>query len=460
MSVINADLLAQFAGLVDKIVHPIEFRSVLDDSPKSDDLREMLDELAACSENISVTHGSASSDAKRAPFFRIERTGTEIGVGFAGLPLGHEFTSLILAILQVGGHPPRIDDDVAEQIRGIEGEHNFEVFFSLSCQNCPDVVQALNTMSVLNPNITVTSIDGALFQDEVEGREVKVVPTVFRNDDVFERGRVGIEQILGRLDDGAESRAAAKIDEMDPFDVLVVGGGPGGAAAAIYAARKGLRTGVVADRFGGQLLDTMGIENFISVPYTEGPRLSAQLEEQTRGYDVEIMVPQRASGLTPAAEAGGLHRVGLESGATIESRSVVVSTGARWRHLDVPGESDYLNRGVAFCPHCDGPLFKGKKVAVVGGGNSGVEAAIDLAGIVEHVTLLEFQAELLADDVLQRTLHAAPNITVLTNAATSAIIGDGTSVTGLTYVDRTTDSEIDVDVAGVFVQIGLLPNCC
>lgn len=453
--VLDSALLEQFRGLSDKIVEPVVLATTLDDSPKSAELKEMLDQLASVSPNLSVEPRNAAS---RAPSFLIERTGTDVSVEFAGIPLGHEFTSLVLAILQVGGHPPRIEDDVADAIRTLDLDAHFETFFSLSCMNCPDVVQALNTISILNPRIRHTAIEGGAFSDEAERREVMSVPSVFRDGDLFETGRVGIEQILSKLDAGAEARAAEQIDAKEPFDVLVVGAGPAGAAAAVYAARKGLRTGVIADRFGGQLLDTLGIENFISVAHTEGPRLAAQLEQHVREYPVDVMVPQLASRLIPAETSGGYHTVQLESGANIQARSIVSSTGARWRHLGVPGESEHLNKGVAFCPHCDGPIYKGKRVAVVGGGNSGVEAAIDLAGIVEHVTLLEYQSELIADSVLQAKVRSLTNVDVITDAATNQIVGDGSKVTGLRYIDRSSDDECLVELSGVFVQIGLLPN--
>ena len=386
------------------------------------------------------------------------RSGTDVAVVFAGLPMGHEFTSLVLALLQVGGHPSTADAELLEQVRELEGEYRFETYFSQSCQNCPDVVQALNLMSVVNPNIRHVAIDGAVFQSEVDERQVKAVPSVFLNGEPFEQGRMSLEQIVARLDAGSAEREAAKIADKEPFEVLVLGGGPAGASAAVYAARKGIRTGVAAERFGGQVLDTMAIENFISVPYTEGPKLVAALEQHVKEYEVDVMGLQRATKLVPADEVGGLVTVELENGATLQSRSVVISTGARWRQMGVPGEDEYRNKGVTFCPHCDGPLFKGKRVAVIGGGNSGVEAAIDLAGIVAHVTLLEFDDTLRADEVLQRKLRSLPNVDVVVSALTTEVLGDGSGVTGLSYTDRTTDESKRVELEGIFVQIGLLPN--
>ncbi|MCB0918476.1 MAG: alkyl hydroperoxide reductase subunit F [Actinobacteria bacterium] len=452
---LSANVLEQVRSHVDKIQYPVVLIGSLDDSPKSAELAEMLAELAALSERITV---SLDGEDARRPSFVIARPGTDVSVSFAGLPLGHEFTSLILALLQVGGHPVKASPDTIEQIQNLVGDFHFETFMSLSCQNCPDVVQALNAMSVINPRIRHQAIDGALFQDEVDQREVLAVPSVFLNGEKFEQGRVSLEEIVAKLDTGAAAAAAQRIAEAEPFDVLVVGGGPAGASAAVYAARKGIRTGIVAERFGGQLLDTMAIENFISVPYTEGPKLTTALEQHVHEYDVEVMTPQRAVQLRAAEQPGGLAEVELASGATVRARSVILSPGARWRQLGVPGEQEYRNAGVTFCPHCDGPLFKGKRVAVIGGGNSGVEAAIDLAGIVGHVTLVEFMDQLRADDVLQRKLRSLTNVDVMTGTATTQILGDGRKVTGMRYERRRDSTEHELDLDGVFVQIGLLPN--
>ena len=445
---------AQLAGYLEKITMPIVLAASLDESPKSVEMLALLEETAALSPHITVER----RDGDRTPSFDIERSGTEVAVTFAGIPMGHEFTSYVLALLQVGGHPVKTDVHTLEAIRALDGDFQFETFFSLSCQNCPDVVQALNLMSVVNPRIRHTAIDGALYQHEIDARQVLAVPTVFLNGEVFGQGRMSVEQIVAMLDTGANVRAAADIDNKEAFDVLVVGGGPAGAAAAIYAARKGIRTGVVAERFGGQVLDTMAIENFISVSHTQGPALVTGLEQHTLEYDVDVMRLQTAVELTPASEPGGLHEVRLESGATVRSRSLVLSTGARWRTMNVPGEDHYRNKGVTFCPHCDGPLFKGQRVAVIGGGNSGVEAAIDLAGVVAHVTLIEFDTALRADAVLQRKLHSLPNVDVIVNAQTTEVIGDGSRVTALTYVDRANSTARTLHLGGIFVQIGLLPN--
>src|SRR5918998_1614685 len=455
---LDAALASQLRTHFEKIVRPVELVAALDDSPKAREMAELLDELAGLSDKVTVVEDDDEGADVRRPSFAIRRAGTDVDVRFAGIPLGHELTSLVLALVQVGGHPSTASPEVIEQIQGLDGDHHFETYYSITCQNCPDVVQALNLMSILNPNMTHVAIDGALFPGEVAERQVMAVPSVFLNGEPFDQGRMSLEQIVGKLDAGSAQRAAARIDAKDPFDVLVVGGGPAGAAAAVYAARKGIRTGVVAERFGGQVLDTMAIENFISVPYTEGPKLATALEQHVKDYEVDVMDLQKASRLVPAGQPGGFATVELESGASLQARAVVVSTGARWRHMGVPGEEEYRNKGVTYCPHCDGPLFKGKRVAVIGGGNSGVEAAIDLAGVVAHVTLLEFDDRLRADEVLKRKLRSLPNVDVVVRALTTEVVGDGDQVTGLTYEDRTTGDIRTVELDGVFVQIGLLPN--
>jgi alkyl hydroperoxide reductase subunit F len=454
MPLLDAATTAQLKTYLGNLRHPIELVASLGDDAKSADTRGLVEEIAVLSDKVSARFDGI--DARR-PSFAIGKPGEEPRVRFAGLPLGHEFTSLILALLHVGGHPPKEEADLLETARGLEGPLHFETFFSLTCQNCPDVVQALNIMAALNPAVTHVAIDGALFQDEVERRKIMAVPQVFLNGEPFGQGRMDLAQIVAKIDTGAVARAAEKIAAKDPFDVLIVGGGPAGAAAAIYAARKGIRTGVVTERFGGQVLDTMGIENFISVQHTEGPRLVAQLEQHVKDYDVDVMNLQKAVGLK-AANGDGLATVELESGAALRAKTVILSTGARWRQIGVPGEEEYRNKGVAYCPHCDGPLYKGKRTAVIGGGNSGVEAAIDLAGIVAHVTLIEFDSELRADAVLQTKLRSLPNVTIITSALTTEVTGDGEKVTGLVYRDRTTDAVHTIELEGIFVQIGLVPN--
>ncbi|CAI9004727.1 MULTISPECIES: alkyl hydroperoxide reductase subunit F [Pseudomonas] len=451
---LDANLKAQLKSYLERVTQPIEIVASLDDGAKSQEMLALLKDVASLSTQITLLD---NGDDARKPSFSINRPGADISLRFAGIPMGHEFTSLVLALLQVGGHPSKASVEVIEQIRSLKGEFSFETYFSLSCQNCPDVVQALNLMAVLNPNVRHVAIDGALFQAEVDERQIMAVPSIYLNGVNFGQGRMGLEEILAKIDTSGIERQAEKLSAKDAFDVLVVGGGPAGASAAIYAARKGIRTGVAAERFGGQVLDTMAIENFISVQETEGPKLAVALEEHVKQYDVDIMNLQRADKLVPGVN-GELHEVQFASGAKLKAKTVILATGARWREMNVPGEQQYRNKGVAYCPHCDGPLFKGKRVAVIGGGNSGVEAAIDLAGIVSHVTLLEFDVQLRADAVLQRKLHSLPNVTVITNAQTTEVTGDGQKVNGLRYKDRQTDELRSVELEGIFVQIGLLPN--
>jgi alkyl hydroperoxide reductase subunit F len=446
-------LLSQYLGMLRE---PIELVASLGDDQKSVETRELLTTIASLSDKVTATF---DGDDKRRPSFIIRRASdASAWVRFAGLPLGHEFTSLVLALLWAGGHPPKVSDEALEIARAIEGEHEFEMYFSLSCHNCPDVVQALTLLALNNPHVNATLIEGGTFQAEVEERGVMAVPAVFLNGKMWGSGKMSIEEILAKLDTGADAKAAAVLAGKKPFEVLVVGGGPAGASAAIYTARKGFSTGVVAERFGGQVQDTMGIENFISVPYTEGPKLAAALESHVGEYDIDVMNLQRAEKLIPAKELGGYHEVVFANGASLKARSLVLTTGARWRNLGVPGEAEYKNKGVAYCPHCDGPLFKGKRVAVIGGGNSGVEAAIDLANIVGHVTLIEFDSQLRADQVLVDKLKSMKNVVILTSAQTTEVEGDGDKVNALVYKNRETGEEHKVELEGVFVQIGLVPN--
>ena len=449
---LDATLKTQLKAYLEKVVQPIEIVASLDDSAKAREMEELLQEIVLLSDKITLV--KRTDDAERKPSFSINRPGTDIGVRFAGVPMGHEFTSLVLALLQVGGHTIKFDEAVIEQIRNLDGDYEFETFISLSCHNCPEVVQALNAMSVINPRIKVTTIDGGVFPQEVEARQIMAVPMMFLNGEHFGQGRSNVEEILSKLDKNAGARQAAELSKKDVFDVLIVGGGPAGAAAAIYAARKGIKTGVLAERFGGQVLDTLAIENFISVTATDGPKFAVALEQHVKEYEVDIMNTQRAAKLVP----GKLIEVQTATGATLKAKSVILATGARWREINVPGEQEYRNHGVAYCPHCDGPLFKGKRVAVIGGGNSGVEAAIDLAGLVKHVTLIEFGAELRADAVLQRKLRSLANVTVIVSAQTTEIHGDGKIVNGLSYNDRVSGEAKKVELEGVFVQIGLVPN--
>mgnify|MGYP000499946463 CR=1 FL=1 len=443
--------LQQYLGLLRQ---PIRLIASLDDSETGKDMRQLLETIVGLSDKVTLD--TSGNDARK-PSFVVAREGEADGVRFAGLPLGHEFTSLVLALLWTGGHPPKVEPEVIDSIRALDGDFSFEVYMSLTCHNCPDVVQALSLMAVFNPKVKTVVIEGGAFQKEVEDRQIMAVPMVFLNGEVFASGRMSVEEIVAKLDTGAASRDAAKLNAKDPFEVLIVGGGPAGAAAAVYAARKGIRVGVAAERMGGQVNDTMSIENYISVLETDGPKFAAALEAQVRHYGVDVMNLQRAGKLIPAG-SDGLVQVEMENGATLKAKTVILSTGARWRNVNVPGEAEYKNKGVAYCPHCDGPLFKGKRVAVIGGGNSGVEAAIDLAGIVEHVTLVEFADQLKADAVLVSKLQSLPNVTIHVSAQTTEITGDGSKVNGLSFKDRVSGATQHVPLEGVFVQIGLVPN--
>ncbi len=448
-------LKAQLQQYLALLRQPIRLIASLDDSETGTDMKSLLETIVGLSDKVTLD--SSGNDARK-PSFVVAREGQTSGVRFAGLPLGHEFTSLVLALLWTGGHPPKVEADVIDSIKALEGNLNFEVYMSLSCHNCPDVVQALSLMAIVNPQVKTVVIEGGAFQKEVEERQIMAVPMVFLNGQVFGSGRMSVEEIVAKLDTKAGERDAAKLDAKDPYEVLIIGGGPAGAAAAVYAARKGIRVGVAAERFGGQTNDTMAIENYISVLETDGPKFAAALEAQVRQYGVDIMNLQRAAQIIPATEAGGLVQVKMDNGGTLQARTVILSTGARWRNVNVPGEAEYKNKGVAYCPHCDGPLFKGKRTAVIGGGNSGIEAAIDLAGIVKHVTVIEFADQLKADAVLVAKLKSLPNVTVHTHAQTTEITGDGGKVNGIRYKDRTTGDDHWVELEGVFVQIGLVPN--
>ncbi|MDI4634186.1 alkyl hydroperoxide reductase subunit F [Pelomonas sp. V22] len=448
-------LKTQLKAYLERVTLPFEIEASLDDGASSQELLALLQDIAAMSDKITLS--TAGQDARK-PSFSLRRTGTEQSLRFAAIPLGHEFTSLVLALLWTGGHPPKVEPEVIEQIKSLDGEFSFEVYMSLSCHNCPDVVQALSLMSVLNPKIKTVVIDGALFQAEVNEREIMAVPSVYLNGQPFGSGRMTVEEIVAKLDTGAADKDAAKLSAKEAFDVLVVGGGPAGAAAAVYAARKGIRTGIAAERFGGQVNDTLAIENYISVLETDGPKFAMSLEAHVKAYGVDVMNLQRGDKLIPASVPGGLVEVQLANGGSLKSKTVILTTGARWRNVNVPGEQEYKNKGVAYCPHCDGPLFKGKRVAVIGGGNSGVEAAIDLAGIVNHVTLIEFGEALRADAVLVNKLKSLPNVTIHTQAQTTELTGDGNKLNGLTYTDRASGESHHIELEGVFVQIGLVPN--
>jgi len=453
---LEQELKTQLGAYLQRVQLPFEMVASLDDSENSKQTRELLDTIQSLrSDKITVRYDG--NDARK-PSFTLKRAGSDMNLRFAGLPLGHEFTSLVLALLWTGGHPPKVEQDVIDSIKALDGEYNFEMYMSLTCHNCPDVVQALSLMAILNPRVKTTVIEGGAFQKEVEERKVMAVPMVFLNGELFGSGRMLVEEIVAKLDTGAGARDAAKLNAKDPYDVLIVGGGPAGAAAAVYAARKGIRTGVATQRMGGQVNDTMSIENYISVLETDGPKFAAALEAQVRHYGVDVMTQQEAAQIIPPAAPGELVEVRFANGGSLKSSTVILSTGARWRNVNVPGEEQYKNAGVNYCPHCDGPLYKGKRVAVIGGGNSGVEAAIDLAGIVEHVTLLEFASQLKADAVLVHKLESLKNVTIHVNAQTTEITGDGSKVNGIGFKDRLSGQDHHVPLAGVFVQIGLVPN--
>ena len=452
---LDSDMSAQLQNYMGLLRRPFTISASLGNDAKSGEMRDLLQQIAGMSDKISLQLDG--SDARQ-PSFALTRADAEQHLRFATIPLGHEFTSLVLALLWTGGHPPKVSDELIAQIKALPGEYNFEVYISLACHNCPDVVQALTLMAVFNPRVKVAIVDGALYQGEVDSRQVMAVPTLYLNGQMLANGRMTAEDIINKIDSASATRHAEQLASKEPYDVLVLGGGPAGSAAAIYAARKGIRTGMVAERMGGQIMDTLSIENLISIKETEGPKLGAAFEENVKHYGVDLIQRQRAVALTPAPALGGLAEVQLESGATLKAKNVIIATGACWREMGIPGETEYKTRGIAFCPHCDGPLFKGKQVAVIGGGNSGVEAAIDLAGIAEHVTLFEFAPELRADAVLQGKLRELPNVTILTQVQTTEVVGDGQRVTALRYQDRTTGTAHELALSGIFVQIGLRPN--
>lgn len=444
----------QLQDYMARLVYPIKLLANVDEAASSQEMLEMLEEVASLSEKITLNREIDTS--KRIPSFEVNRDTDTTGISFAGIPSGHEFTSFVLALLQAGGHPLKIDAEKIEQIKNIQGKFHFETYISLSCHNCPDVVQALNAMSIINPNISHVMIDGALFQKEVEEKQIMAVPTIFLNGQSFGQGRMELDEIVNKIDASASLKEAEKISKKETYDILIIGGGPAGSSAAIYSARKGIRTGIVAERFGGQVMDTLGIENFISVKATEGPKLVTALEEHVKEYEVDIMNLQRAKSIQKNDE-NALFEVELENGGKLKSKSVIVATGARWKELNIPGEKEFKGKGVAYCPHCDGPLFKGKRVAVIGGGNSGVEAAIDLANIVGHVTLFEFAPELKADDILQKRLYSLSNVDVVLNAQTLEVLG-ADKVNSMIYLDRKTNEKKTISLEGIFIQIGLLPN--
>ncbi|KHD44693.1 alkyl hydroperoxide reductase subunit F [Streptococcus hongkongensis] len=444
---LTQDIKDQLNQYLELLESDIVFQANLGDDDNSLKVKEFLDEIATMSDRISIE----SLSLTRQPSFKIAQKGKNSGVEFAGIPLGHEFTSFVLALLQVSGRPPKVDPDLVDRIKSVDQKLHFETYVSLTCHNCPDVVQAFNIMAVLNPNISHTMIEGGMFQDEVKEKGIMAVPTVYLDDQVFSSGRTTIEQLLEKV---AGPQTSEDFSNKGVYDVLVVGGGPAGNSSAIYAARKGLKTGLLAETFGGQVMETVGIENMIGTLYTEGPKLMAQIEEHTKSYKVDIIKAQLA---TAIEKKDDLIEVSLANGAVLKTKTAILALGAKWRNINVPGENEFRNKGVTYCPHCDGPLFEGKDVAVIGGGNSGMEAAIDLAGICKHVTVLEFLPEVKADQVLQDRAAKTDNMTIITNAATKDIVGQD-HVTGINYTDRLTQEEKHIDLEGVFVQIGLVPN--
>ncbi len=455
---LDQDLQDQLAAYLERVKEPFDIVASLGDDAGSQEMRELLETVAKLSDKITLRTDGQDG---RTPSFALQRSsGAPIKLRFAAIPLGHEFTSLVLALLWTGGHPPKVPEDTLAQIRALQFDapQKFDVFMSLSCHNCPDVVQALSLMAIHNSAFDVTIIDGGLNQQEVEDKGIMAVPAVHLAGQMFHSGRASLDELLAKLDTGAAHREAAKLTAQAPYEVLILGGGPAGAAAAVYAARKGIRTGLLAERFGGQVNDTMAIENYIGVPETDGPKYAAALEQHVKSYEVDFMNGHRAASVVPASQEGGYITLKTDAGGELKTRSLIIATGARWRNINVPGEQEYKNKGVAYCPHCDGPLFKGKDVAVIGGGNSGVEAAIDLAGLVRHVTVFEFMPEMKADAVLIKKLHSLPNVTVHTNAQTLEVTGAQGRVNGLRFKDRATNEEHLLPLEGVFVQIGLVPN--
>ncbi len=435
---------------------------------KRSELLQFLTSVASVSDRLSVTEVEAKDfPLLRGPLsFELTVNGESSGISFSGIPSGHEFNSLILAVLQLSGTPIKLDDSISDLVKNIQEVLTFEVFVSLSCHNCPDVVQALNQFATLNENIQVETIDGALFQDLVEERNIQGVPSVYLNGEPFANGKIDVGNLVEKLIERYPDLTASSVssEPMETQDVTVIGGGPAGVAAAVYAARKGLKVTLIADVMGGQVKDTMGIENFISVPTTTGPELVAGLKAHLESYDITLKQHVKVDSITLESitlnkeDGHALKTLHLNSGAEIETKSIIVATGAKWRELGVPGEKENIGQGVAYCPHCDGPFFKGKDVAVIGGGNSGIEAAIDLAGIVNKVTVLEFMPTLKADDVLIKQAQKRDNIEILKNVATEEILADNGKVVALRYKERESGEITDLDLSAVFVQIGLVPN--
>lgn len=452
---LDSTILEQLKSVYSGLEQEIGLKIYTSKHEKQNELLELVSELASTSQKITVHHSDIDSDI---PMLKILKNSKETGITFKGIPAGHEFTSLVLAVLNADGKGKLPDEMLMNRIKKLKGPIEVRTFISLSCENCPEVVQALNLMALVHPDFKHTMIDGEFTQDEVTRLGIQGVPSVMNGNKLISSGKTGLVDLIGKLEVefGIDQRASIEPLTLDlgVYDVVVVGAGPAGASAAIYSARKGLKTAMIAEKIGGQVQDTKGIENLISVPYTEGPELAQKLMKHISDYDIKFLEHRRVRSVV----SDQVRKLTLESGEFLETKSLIVATGAKWRELGIPGEKEYLGKGVAFCPHCDGPYFKGKDIAVVGGGNSGVEAAIDLAGIVKSVTLFEFMPELKADQVLVTKLKSLPNVKIIRNARTNRILGDNGKVTSLEYEDRTDGSLRSVDLDGVFVQIGLVPN--
>jgi NADH-dependent peroxiredoxin subunit F len=452
---LDADILGQLASHFSTLQAEFTFLLSPSQHEKHAELRAMLEALATTSSKIHLVEGGSEVKDVR---FDLLKDGAPTGVRFRAVPGGHEFTSLVLAILNADGKGKLPDDAIQRRIKALRGPIDVRTYVSLSCTNCPDVVQALNLMALIHGDFRHETVDGELAEQEVQRYGIQGVPSVVAADKLIHVGKATLAELLDTLEDRfgiaeAEASAATPVADKD-YDVVVIGGGPAGASAAIYSARKGLRTAIVAQRFGGQVQETLGIENLISVVHTEGPRLAADLEKHLRSYSIDLLEHRKVEEL----QLGTKKTIRLKGNERLTADIVIIATGAKWRELGIPGEKQYIGRGVAFCPHCDGPFYKGKRVAVVGGGNSGIEAAIDLAGICAHVTVVEFADRLKADDVLVKNMLALPNVEVITNARTTEVIGDGAKVTALKYQDRASEEIREVALDGVFVQIGLVPN--
>lgn len=435
----------QLESYVDLLEQDVVITASLSDDKASVKMREFVEEIVSLSPKLSLVE----ANLERTPSFKLDRKDAEVGITFAAIPLGHELSTFVLALVQASGREPKIEAELIERIKEIKQPLHFNSYITLSCNICPDVVQAFNTIAVLNENVTHTIIDGALFRPEVDARNIMAVPTVIHNDEEFVAGRTSLSEILDKI----IGQADIKFDLDSEYDVAIIGGGPAGASSAIYSARKGLRVALITDRIGGQVLETSSIENVIGTPQTEGPKLAASLHQHMKDYEIDIIDGHSVVNV----KKEDLSILTLDNNQTLKAKVLIIATGARWRNVNVPGEAEFKNKGVAYCPHCDGPFFKGKDVAVIGGGNSGIEAAIDLSAVANKVTVVEFAEELKADGVLQNTLAKLDNVSVVLNAATSEIHGD-TSVTGMSYNDRATNEEHKLDLDGVFVQIGLVPN--